>query len=217
MTLAVQADVEKFLHVDVTSEPSAPVTMLLENASGLVESFVGRDLEQATRTENYDLPDGSVLILRNAPVATLTSVTLNGPGTVLVADTDFVLKARYGQLIRTGADRRPIRWNRSGALVMNEVEVVYAAGYDFTADPLLERNARVARDTTTRIVARAFQAAAAYAALPAGADAIKKLTLIGSDSVEYRSELTDVASAAIQLTDADKTALRGIRRKAFAS
>ncbi len=216
MTLAVQADVEQFLQVDVTAEPSIVVTMLLENASGLVESFVGRDLEETTRTEDYDLPDGSVLVLRNAPVTTLTSVTLNGPGTVLVADTDFVLKAKAGQLIRTNSDRRPVRWNRSGALVMNEVEVVYDAGYDFTIDPLLERNARVARDTTTRIVARAFQAAAAYAALPAGADAIKKITLIGSDSVEYRDELTNVASAAVQLTDADKTSLRGIRRKAFA-
>ncbi len=216
MTLALQADVEKFLQVDVTSEPSAPVTMLLENASGLVESFVGRDLEEATRTEDYDLPDGSVLVLRNAPVTAITTVTLNTPATVLVEDTDFVLKAKAGQLIRTGADRRPVRWNRSGGLVMNEVEVVYDAGYDFTADPLLERNARVARDTTTRIVVRAFQAAAAYAALPAGADAIKKITLIGSDSVEYRSELTNVAGAAIQLTDADKTSLRGIRRKAFA-
>ncbi len=216
MTLALQADVEKFLQVDVTSEPSAPVTMLLENASGLVESFVGRDLEEATRTEDYDLPDGSVLVLRNAPVTAITTVTLNTPATVLVEDTDFVLKAKAGQLIRTGADRRPIRWNRSGALVMNEVEVVYDAGYDFTINPLLERNARVARDTTTRIVARAFQAAAAYAALPDGAEAIKKITLIGSDSVEYRNELTNVAGAAIQLTDADKTSLRGIRRKAFA-
>ncbi len=216
MTLAVQADVEKFLQVDVTAEPSDVTVMLLENASGLVEVFVGRDLEEATRTEDYDLPDGSVLVLRNAPVTAITTVTLNTPGTVLVADTDFVLKAKAGQLIRTTADRRPIRWNRSGALVMNEVEVVYDAGYDFTIDPLLERTARVARDTTTRIVARAFQAAAAYAALPAGADAIKKITLVGSDSVEYRNELTNVASAAIQLTDADKTSLRGIRRKAFA-
>ncbi len=216
MTLAVQADVEKFLQVDVTAEPSDVTVMLLENASGLVEVFVGRDLEEATRTEDYDLPDGSVLVLRNAPVTAITTVTLNTPGTVLVVDTDFVLKAKAGQLIRTTADRRPIRWNISGALVMNEVEVVYDAGYDFTIDPLLERTARVARDTTTRIVARAFQAAAAYAALPAGADAIRKITLVGSDSVEYRNELTNVASAAIQLTDADKTSLRGIRRKAFA-
>ncbi len=217
MTLALQIHVEQFLHVDVTSEPSAPVTMLLENASGLVESFVGRTLEETTHTEDYDLPDGATLILNHTPVTTLTSVTLNTPGTVLVLDTDFVLKARFGQLIRTAADRRPIRWNRAGALVMNEVTVVYAAGYDFTVDPLLERDALVARDTTTRIVARAFQAAAAYAALPAAADAIKSITLVGSDSVTYRDDLVNVASAAIQLTDDDKTALRGIRRKVLVS
>ena len=212
MTLALQVHVEQFLQIDVATEPSAPVTMLLENASGLVESYVGRSLEQATRTEDYDLPDGSVLLLNHAPVTTLTSVTLLTSGTVLVDGTDFVLKARYGQLIRTAADRRPIRWNRSGALIMNEVEVEYVAGYDFTIDPLLERDALVARDVTTRIVARAFQAAAAYAALPAAADGIKSLTLVGSDSVTYSDAAADVASAAIQLTDGDKTALRTIKR-----
>ncbi len=216
MTLALQIHVERFLQIDVSNEPDTVVTQLLESASGLVESFVGRDLEEATRTEDYDLPDGAVLTLRNAPVTTLTSVTLNATATVLVVDTDFVLKAKAGQLVRTNSDRRPVRWNRSGALQINEVEVVYDAGYDFTVDPLLERNARVARDTTTRIVARAFQAAAAAASVPTAALAVKKLTLVGSDSVEYRSELTDVASAAIQLTEGDKTSLRGIRRKAFA-
>ena len=216
MTLATQTHVEQFLQIDVTSEPSAPVTMLLENASGLVESFVGRSLEETTRTEDYDLPDGAVLVLRHSPVTALTTVTLNATGTVLVPDTDFVLKARYGQLIRTNSDRRPVRWNRSGTLQMNEVEVVYDAGYDFTIAPLLERDALVARDTATRIVARAFQAAAAYAALPTEAAGIKKLTLVGSDAVEYSDAAQDVATAAIQLTEPDKTALRGIRRKVFA-
>lgn len=217
MTLALQIHVERFLQVDVSAEPDSIVTQLLENASGLVESFVGRTLEETTRTEDYDLPDGAVLVLNHAPVTTLTSVTLNTPSTVLVLDTDFVLKARYGQLIRTGTDRRPIRWNRSGALVMNEVTVVYDAGYDFAIDPLLERDALVARDTTTRIVARAFQAAAAAASIPVAALAIKTLKLVGSDEVTYRDELMDVASAAIQLTEADKTALRGIRRKVLVS
>ena len=217
MTLALQIHVERFLQIDVSNEPDTVITQLLESASGLVESFVGRTLEETTRTEDYDLPDGAVLILNHTPVTTLTTVTLNTPGTVLVRDTDFVLKARYGQLIRTAADRRPIRWNQSGALVMNEVEVVYTAGYDFTIDPLLERDALVARDITTRIAARAFQAAAAAASIPVAALGIKSLTLVGSDSITYRSELMDVASSAVQLTDADKTALRGIRRKVLVS
>lgn len=100
---------------------------------------------------------------------------------------------------------------------MDEVVVVYAAGYDFAIDPLLERVARVARDTTTRVAARAFQAAAAYAGVPANAGGIKSLTLVGSDSVTYSDAVADVASAAIQLTEADKTALRGIRRKVYAT
>jgi hypothetical protein len=217
MTLALQIHVERFLQLDVSAEPDTVITQLLESASGLVESFVGRTLEETTHTEDYDLPDGAVLILNHTPVTVLTSVTLNTPGTVLVLDTDVVLKARYGQLIRTGADRRPIRWNRSGALVMNEVEVVYDAGYDFTVDPLLERDALVARDTTTRIASRAFQAAAAAASVPVAALGIKSLELAGSDKVTYRNELADVATAAVQLTDDDKTALRGIRRKVLAS
>jgi hypothetical protein len=212
MTLATQADVEKFLQIDVTSEPSDPVTMLLENASGIVESYVGRTLEEATYTEDHDLPDGSVLLLYQAPATAITSVTLASTGQVLVEGTDFVVKPKWAQIIRTASDRRPIRWNRSGAILMNEIEVVYTAGFDFTTDPLLERDALVARDTVTHIVARAFQAAASYAALPAAADAIKSITLVGSDSVTYRDEALAVANTAIQLTDDDKTMLRTIRR-----
>ena len=219
MTLAIQADVEKFLQIDVASEPSAPVTMLLENASGLVQSYVGRTLEEDTYTEDHDLPDGSVLVLYQAPATTITSVTLATTGEVLVEGDDFVVKPKWAQLIRiaSSASRRPIRWNRDGGLKMLEVEVVYTAGFDFTIDPLLERDALVARDTTTRMVARAFQAAAAYANVPAAADGIKSLTLVGSDSVTYTEAHADVATAAIQLTPEDKTMLRTIRRTVLVS
>ena len=55
MTLCVQADVEKFLQVDVTAEPEAQVTYLIENAGALIETYLGRIIEEAAiATELHD-------------------------------------------------------------------------------------------------------------------------------------------------------------------
>ncbi len=64
---------------------------------------------------------------------------------------------------------------------------------------------------------RAVRPAAAYAALPAAADGVKSIELVGSDSVTYTDAAGDVATAAVQLTDEDKTMLRTIRRTVLVS
>lgn len=218
MTLALQIHVERFLQIDVSNEPDSVITQLLITASGLVETFVGRPLEIASYDEDYDLPDGSILVLRNGPVDVDTNavmVTVNSTAEVLVEDTDYVVKHRNGHLIRTDASRIPIRWNRR-RIATNEINVVYDAGFDFTPPGALShRHAEAARDVCVRSVARVFQAAAASASVPASALAIKSLSLAGSDSVTYRDVVGRVADAAIQLTDTDKRQLRIVQRKVF--
>jgi hypothetical protein len=212
-TFAVQADVERFLQIDVTAEPSAPVTMLLENATGIIQAYLHRDLLQTTYTsELYDPPDPQTgsLRLRQSPINEAVLVTgVVEDGAALVNGTDFLVYERQGRIVRTTAEGLPKSWVQK----LQTVVVTYVAGYDFTTSPLVEPEALVARDTCTRIVARAWQAAAAYANAPIGGDFLKSLTLEGSDSVEYRDELMNVASAAVQLTEGDKMALAPLRRR----
>ncbi len=217
MTLALQIHVERFLQLDVSAEPDAVVAQLLETASGLVESFVGRPLELASYDDDYTSPAGSIVVLRNGPVDVATNavvVTVNSTGTVLVLGTDYVVKPALGHIVRVNGAGVPRWWDeRAGRQAAIKVE--YDAGFDFTADPLLHRHAEVARDVTVRSVGRVFQAAAARASVPIAALAVKSVSLAGSDSVTYRDNIADVSAAAIQLTDADKASLRALQRKVF--
>ncbi len=217
MTLALQIHVERFLQADVSNEPDTVVTQLLETASGLVEGFVGRPLELASYDEDYTVPAGAIVVLRNGPVdvsANAVVVTINSTGTVLVEGTDYIVKRRNSHIVRVTAAGVP-RWWDVPAGRQAAIKVEYDAGFDFTADPLEHRHAEIARDVTIRSVGRVFQAAAASASVPVAALAIKSLSLAGSDSVTYRDSIASVADAAIQLTDADKASLGIVQRKVF--
>jgi hypothetical protein len=218
MALATQAHLEKFLQIDVTAEPEAAVTMLLENATGIINSYVGRVLESTTYTaELYDPPEGAVLWLEQWPVdpaAAAPTVTENG--TLLTVTTHYLVREPRGQILRVSGGR-PRMWHQGGA---DSISITYTAGYDMTIDPLIEPEAVVARDVCTRIAARVFQAAAAFANAPTSASGIKTLTLEGSDSVTYADAVSGVGGvtlAAPQLTDDDKHALDPLRRRALAS
>ena len=217
MTLALQIHVERFLQLDVSNEPDTVITQLLETASGLVEGFVGRPLELASYDEDYTSPAGAIVVLRNGPVdvsANPVAVTINSTSTVLVEGTDYIVKRRNGHIVRVTAAGVPRRWDVPAGR-QAAIKVVYDAGFDFTADPLLHRHAEIARDVTVRSVGRVFQAAAARASVPVAALAIKSLSLAGSDSVTYRDSIASVADAAVQLTDADRASLRIVQRKVF--
>jgi len=215
MALATQLQVEKFLQVDYTNDPDAAITMLLENATGLIHSYIDRYLPETAYTETYDAPQGSVLHLDHYPVAVAPAPTVTEDGTLLTVDTEYRVDHKRGRIIRTsGSGSLPRDWRNK----LQTIAMTYTAGYDFTVDPLLESEAVVARDTCTRIVARVFQAAAAYASVPASSALIKSVTLIGSDTITYRdTETGGVTTAAIQLTDADKIALDPLRRKVLIS
>ena len=217
MTLATQGHLEKFLQINVTNEPDAAVTMLLENATGIINSYVGRVLESTLYTaELYDPPDGAVLWLNQWPVdpdAAAPTVTENG--TLLTVTTHYLVREQRGQIVRVGGSTRPTMWRPHGH---DTLSITYTAGYDMTIDPLLEPEAVIARDVCTRIAARVFQAGAAYANAPTGASGVKTLTLEGSDSVTYADSVSGtggVTLAAPQLTDDDKHALEPLRRRAL--
>lgn len=219
MSLATQGDLQKFLQIDVTNEPDAAVTMLLENATGLIKSYVQRDLEETTYTaELYDTPLGHKLFLDNYPATTVTTVLEDG--SALTVSDDYLVYSDLGLLARVSAASRPRSWRPDGKL--QSISVTYTAGYDFTTDPLVEPDAVVARDTCTRMVARVFEAAAAYANVPVSASLIKSIHLEGSDTVTYRDsnssgEGSGVTLAAPQLTESDMRALDRLRRQVLIS
>lgn len=214
MTYATQAHLEMFLHMDVTAEPSAAVTMLLENATGLISSHIDRKLELTTGiVEVHDPPVGANLRLKQWPIDnTTTPVAVTFSGTALTQPDDFIVYPEEGRLVRVTSDGVARTWYQSESRILRAIQVTYDAGYDFTLQDD-EPEVLVARDTCTRIVARAFQAAAAWAAMEDGAEALKSVTLAGSDSITYRDEIINVASAAVQLEEADKLALARLQKR----
>lgn len=209
MALATQADLEKFLHIDVTAEPEPAVTKLLEDATGIIQTWLDRRLELASYSETYDSPPDEHLWLKQWPVAASPTVTVTEDGTALTINTDFIVDYERGLIRRTTAAGHARKWKSK----INSIVVGYDAGYDFTIDPLVEPEAATARSVCTRIVARAFQAAAAFAAAPDAAAALKSVTLQGSDSVEYADAVSSgVAQHSMQLTEDDMAVLGRLRR-----
>lgn len=214
MALASQSDLEKWLQINVTNEPDAAVTMLLENATGIIHAYIDRVLPLTTYTaETYDPPPSSDLYLRQWPIdETANAVVVTENGSALVNGTDYLVYGSEGKLTRISGGGTPRQWRRQNK--PQSIVVTYDAGYDLTIDPLLEAEAVVGRDTCTRIAGRVFQASAAYANLPVSASGIKSLSLAGSDSVTYSDIVTEgVTKVAVQLSDTDMAILDPLRRK----
>lgn len=193
--LATQADLEKYGHLDVTAEPDASITARLESASAIIESYCGRVFTSATVTaETHDGGFG-VVFLRQPPITSITTVVENS---VTLAATDY-LSYPDGRLVRM-SNSYPYLWYWKP----RTVAVTYVGG--FTPVPYDVRLVCV------RIVERAFKAAAAWAAAPAGAGSLKSITLAGSDSVTFAEAVTDSTSAvAVPLTDEDREILNPYR------
>lgn len=201
MTLCVQADVEKFLQLDVTAEPEAQVTFLIENAGGQIETYLDRIIEEgAIATELHDGDRGSLIRLNQWPV-TVPLTLLEEDGVGLVEGTDYVAY-EDGRVYR-GSTTVPANW----ALGRRIIDVDYTAGYATVPFTI--------RDVCTRMVARAFQAGSAYANAPDGAEAIKTLSLADSDSVEWSDAVRDVAMAAMPMLPEEERSLSRYRRRVY--
>lgn len=202
--LCTQADVEHRLQAVFLNQPEPIITALIAAAQGHIEREVGRPVEADDYIETYDAPVGPYLWLTNIPVNTITTVVSDG--TPLTALDDYSLKASTGRVGRV-ANGYYRFWD---TYKPQSVVVTYNGGY--TTVPL------DLRDLCANVVARAFQAGAAYAALPASAGSIQSLSLEGSDAVEYAPEAagglaTDSVTRPVQLTREEVEICRSYRNR----
>lgn len=127
--IAVQADVERRLQIDVTAEPDPVITTLLTAAQGRVEGELGRPLEEATHVERFDgLHAGwprKTLFLWYLPIVSITTVVEGG---VTLAGTDYLLYNDHpleGRLIRVSVGNQ-IEWRTTKP---QGIVVTYLGGY----------------------------------------------------------------------------------------
>jgi len=208
LALTTQAEIEKRLQWDITAEPDSVVTSLIAAATAHMENEVGRKLESATYTaELHDPPDGAVF-LKNWPVTSITTVTVDGTA---VASSGYTFYSD-GRLHRT-SNSRDLSWNSSKR---KAISVTYAGGY--LAGTHTSELAHLG-SICTEIVARAFRSGAASAAAPAGIGlgGISSVTLAGSDSVTYATsggesfELGGGLTRFIQILDDERRQLQTYR------
>jgi uncharacterized phiE125 gp8 family phage protein len=109
-------------------ESDAKLTRWIREASGAIESYVGRVLAEETVVQTFRLEHRlhearkhEPLALQRYPVTAIAAV-VDPFGTTLVQDTDYELDPTTGLLWRLGGARR-IRW------VPGKTVVTYTAGY----------------------------------------------------------------------------------------
>ena len=115
----------------------ADLASTIAAASELIEAAVGRPLTRATVTEVHDGPGTPRLWLRRTPVASVTSVTVNGTALDNTGGAAWTLQAATGRLSRGAGTDDPAfaaPWPRGAG----NVSVVYSGG----PDPVPERAKR---------------------------------------------------------------------------
>lgn len=202
MTLALQADVQKTIHSVFTNQPEPVITYLLEGATQAINTYVDRQLEEDTYTnELYDVAWGRTLIqLRQYPVTAVTAVIENL--VALVEGTSYQFYSN-GMLARISG-RLERRWQNGRKIV----DVSYTAGYAAADVPHDIRNICAA------IVARHFEAGAAYAATPTATGNVTSVQLDGSDSIGYADDPNMASIGYVEmLTMEEMTALSRYRKR----
>jgi hypothetical protein len=178
LALCTQLDVEQKLQWDVTAEPDTTITALIADAQALIESHVGRPLEDGPRSEIFD-GNRVALFLKFWPVTAITTVTEDA--TVLTS-ADYKFYAN-GKLIRTNTTGYQIVWK---AYKPQSIEIEYDGGYLAGHDDMHDLALEHLGSICAEVVARAFRKGAASAAIPAGsAGAVQSVSLSGSDTVTY--------------------------------
>lgn len=195
--LALQADLEKFLQIDVTAEPDAAITAYLQSASTIIETYCNRVFASGTVTAEPHDGGGAAVFLRQPPVTAVATVVENA---VTLVAADFMFYSD-GRVVRLSAGYPSVWFWKPQTVV-----VTYTGGYMTIPFDV--------RDVCVRIAARAFQSGAAFAASPASGGAYQSVTLAGSDSVTFADAVSSaggVATAAVQLTEVDKEVLNPYR------
>jgi hypothetical protein len=203
MALTTQADVQNLLHTVFDNQPEAVITDLIGRAGSLVEDHLMRKVELATAiVETLDGPWGPALFLKQWPIDNATTpVAVVEDGNTLVNGTDFLVY-EDGRLVRGGGVTERW-WTRNRQAIV----VTYDGGYATVP--------RSIAHVASSIVARWFQAGAAYAAAPDSAGAIKRISLEGSDEIEYADAVSDVAGVA-DMSESEMMGLHSYRASVFA-
>jgi hypothetical protein len=201
MALCAQADIEYRLQVTFDNDPDDGITALIAAAEGHIEREADRyaSLEAGSRTETFDAPDSPAIWLRHTPVNSVTSVTVDGTA-LTSSQYDSTPAGRITRIV----SGRPRSWSTRQ---VSTVVVAYNGGYQTVPEDL--------KDICARMVARAFQAGAGYASVPASAAGIKQVALQGSDSVTFDKTASDV-TAAVFMTEDEKTVARAYRNMVIA-
>lgn len=177
MALTTLSAVKTFLGISDTSEDDK-LTAMVASADAAIKQYCGRQLESATRTEYYSGDGSSVLLLRQRPVTSVTSVHVDASGyagqgtdafgssTAWTAGTDFFVRftdeseRNTGELVAIKgpgaftADGNPKTWGEWPNGVGN-IKVVYLGGYTTVPDDLkLAANQIVAQLRNTAEVGR---------------------------------------------------------------
>ncbi len=179
MALITQADLEKHLQIDVTSEPDAIVTQYIAQAQAVAEGWCNQPLEHASVTEIFEVDQWeSWYVTDRFPITAVTSVTEDS--TVLTVDTQYK-SYEDGRLRRLNGTQ-----DSSWSMLPNGVTVIYTAGYGSGAPSGFTT---VPPDLVLAIVTICgdlFRYGAVYAAQ--GAVPIKSVQLEGSDTITYAVE-----------------------------
>lgn len=149
MALTTQAEVEKYLQIDVAAEPSPVVDFAIESAQAVIERWCDRLFEDTTYTDEAHDGGHQLVFARQWPVTAITGITEDG---VAVPSNEYVWYSD-GRIYRTYADDSETfnRW----ASGRQNVLVSYQAGYATVPYDL--------RLIATAIAARIFKQGAEWA------------------------------------------------------
>ena len=203
MTLATQEHVQNTIHAVFTNQPEPVVTYLLEGATQAINTYVNRELEEATYTnELYDSVWGRTTIrLRQYPVTAVAAVLENS---IALVEGEGFQWYTMGMLARINGTLER-RWQIGRKMI----DVTYTAGYAVADIPADIRNVCAA------IAARHFEAGAAYAATPSGSSGkVSTVALEGSDSITYAEDPNMASVGYVEMLTADEmTALSRYQRR----
>jgi len=180
MPLITQADLEKHLQIDVTNEPDAVVTQYIEQAQATADNWCQQPLEYGTVTEIFDADQPSAWrVLNRFPISTVTSVTEND---ILLTEDDDYLWYADGRIRRVAGTVE-----RSWSGLPDATTVVYTAGYGAGATAPFDTPPDDLILGIVTICGDLWRYGAQYAAQ--GAVPVKSVTLTGSDTITYATEV----------------------------
>ena len=185
MPLCTQEDVEKFLQIGYTQMPEDVATYLIQGADGLIFDELGFDPQvQLGESEIHDPSFTFDLWVRRPPINSIVQVVIDAVQVPPAAYTVYLEGEDKSGLIRR------IDGNRWTGLLRG-ISIDYDGGYAVVPFPL--------RDASVKIVSRAFEKGAGFAAdghLPG----VTSVSLAGSDSISWSESASDVAKGALEIT-----------------